>query len=237
MGQLLAIAVGGSFGAVLRFLVSSGIYQWLGKGFPYGTLVVNILGSFLLGLLTESLVLNRIAFTQDYRSAILVGFIGAFTTFSTFSLETVSLMAQGAVSKAMLNITVSVISCLLAVWLGLLCGKALSSGIATWAGGILPYALILVNGLVAFLLVLVMAVLLDKVAIAPAHQIALVVILVGSYLTLSGLYVMLYSLEHDTISGTPLTALSLNLAINTIACLLFMWLGLITGRQLLNTFY
>ena len=65
MDQLLPVAIGGAFGAMARFLVSSGVYQWLGKDFPYGTLVVNILGSFLLGLLTESLLLNRVAFAQD----------------------------------------------------------------------------------------------------------------------------------------------------------------------------
>ncbi|MGZ8223524.1 MAG: fluoride efflux transporter FluC [Methylobacter sp.] len=84
MNQLLAVALGGSFGAVVRFLVSSGIHQWLGRGFPYGTLVVNIVGSFLIGLLTEALILQRIAMTLEYRAAILTGFIGAFTTFSTF---------------------------------------------------------------------------------------------------------------------------------------------------------
>jgi len=134
-------------------------------------------------------------------------------------------MAQGDVGKASLNIAVSVVSCLLAVWLGLLCGKALSSGIVSWAGGILPYALILVNGLVAFLLVSVMTILLTKAPIAAPHQIALTVILVGSYLTLSGLYVMLYSLEHDTVPGTSLTTLTISLTSNTLACLLFMWLG------------
>jgi protein CrcB len=88
MNPLIAIAFGGACGAVLRFLVSSGVYQWLGRGFPYGTLTVNVLGSFLIGLLTEVLVLQRIAITMEYRSAILVGLFGSFTTFSTFSLET-----------------------------------------------------------------------------------------------------------------------------------------------------
>jgi len=55
MNQLIAVAVGGACGAVVRFLMSSGLYQWLGRGFPYGTLVVNVVGSFLIGLLTEAL--------------------------------------------------------------------------------------------------------------------------------------------------------------------------------------
>ena len=89
MNQLISIALGGACGAVVRFLMSSGLYQWLGRGFPYGTLAVNVVGSFLIGLLTEALILQRIAIAVEYRAAILVGFIGAFTTFSTFSLETI----------------------------------------------------------------------------------------------------------------------------------------------------
>jgi fluoride exporter len=62
MNQLIAVALGGSLGSVLRFLVSTGVYQWLGRGFPYGTLAVNVIGSFLIGLLAEALILQRITF-------------------------------------------------------------------------------------------------------------------------------------------------------------------------------
>ena len=86
MNQLIVVAFGGAAGAVVRFLVSTGIYQWLGRDFPFGTLVVNVVGSFLIGLLTEALILQRIAIGVEYRAAILIGFIGEFTTFSTFSL-------------------------------------------------------------------------------------------------------------------------------------------------------
>ena len=65
MHQLIAIALGGSAGAVVRFLVASGIYGWLGRGFPYGTLFVNVSGSFLMGLLTE-LMLQRFAVAAEY---------------------------------------------------------------------------------------------------------------------------------------------------------------------------
>ncbi|MEY3280632.1 MAG: hypothetical protein RL674_617, partial [Pseudomonadota bacterium] len=112
MNQLIVIAIGGAFGAVMRFLVSTGLYQWIGRGFPYGTLLVNVIGSFLIGLLSETLVLQRVTIALDYRAAILVGFIGAFTTFSTFSLETFYLIEQGQFSKAVLNILISVSSCL-----------------------------------------------------------------------------------------------------------------------------
>jgi len=123
MNQLIVIAIGGAFGAVMRFLVSTGLYQWIGRGFPYGTLLVNVIGSFLIGLLSETLVLQRVTIALDYRAAILVGFIGAFTTFSTFSLETFYLIEQGQFSKAVLNILISVSSCLIAVWVGFLCGR------------------------------------------------------------------------------------------------------------------
>ena len=126
MNQLISIALGGACGAVVRFLMSSGLYQWLGRGFPYGTLAVNLVGSFLIGLLTEALILQRIAIGVEYRAAILVGFIGAFTTFSTFSLETIYLLEQGSFGKAGLNILVSVLGCLLAVWIGLLLGRSFS---------------------------------------------------------------------------------------------------------------
>ncbi len=67
MNQLIAIALGGDSGAVARFLVSAGVYQWLGRGFPFGTLAVNLIGSLLLSLLTEALVLQRAAIALEYR--------------------------------------------------------------------------------------------------------------------------------------------------------------------------
>lgn len=118
MTQLLAIAAGGSIGAVMRFIVSTGIYSWLGRGFPYGTLVVNVLGSLLMGLLYE-LFLQRLSVSPEVRAILLVGFLGAFTTFSTFSIETVNLIEQGDLLKAMANVFVSVILCVLAAWIGL----------------------------------------------------------------------------------------------------------------------
>lgn len=118
MTQLLAIAAGGSIGAVMRFIVSTGIYSWLGRGFPYGTLVVNVLGSLLMGLLYE-LFLQRLSVSPEVRAFLLVGFLGAFTTFSTFSIETVNLIEQGDLLKAMANVLASVILCVLAAWIGL----------------------------------------------------------------------------------------------------------------------
>ncbi|MDD2722954.1 MAG: fluoride efflux transporter CrcB [Methylovulum sp.] len=234
MNQLFAVALGGSFGAVLRFLVSTGVYHWLGRGFPYGTLVVNVLGSFLLGLLTEALVLNRIAFALDYRAAILVGFIGAFTTFSTFSLETVYLLEQNQFSKAALNIAVNVVACLLAIWLGLLCGKALAGKAIVWAGGIFPYGIIIVNVLGALLISSVSSLLLLKVPMAIEQQLTLVIVMAFAYLGLSGLYVLLHLLEHGYSYSTHERLLMFSFAANTFACLLVMWLGWLAVKPLTN---
>lgn len=234
MEQIVAVAVGGAFGAVVRFLVSSGIYQWLGRGFPYGTLVVNVIGSFMLGLLTESLMQQRITITFEYRAAILVGFIGAFTTFSTFSLETFYLLEQGQLTKAGLNIVTSVSACLLAIWIGLLCGRGLfyyAEGIVQWQGGMIPYALMTINALFAFLISILAAILLQKVALAVEYRVALAVIVVGVYLTLSGLYLLLYMVEHGYSFDTHLNLMVGLFVGNSMVCSLVIWMGLLFGRQ------
>ncbi|CAA9892516.1 putative fluoride ion transporter CrcB [Candidatus Methylobacter favarea] len=235
MNQLLAVALGGSFGAVVRFLVSSGIYQWLGRGFPYGTLVVNITGSFLIGILTEALILQRIAMTVEYRAAILVGFIGAFTTFSTFSLETVYLIEQGSLTKAALNVVISVAGCILAVWIGLLCGRTLffySEGIIQWSGGMFPYALIIVNTIIAFLIGIIATVLLQKVMLSLEYRAAIIVIMISAYLAFSGLYLVLFLIEHGyTFESNWNLMLSIFFG-NGLLCLLVIWLGLAAGKQI-----
>ncbi|MFU8789351.1 MAG: fluoride efflux transporter CrcB [Methylobacter sp.] len=235
MHQVLAVALGGSFGAVIRFLVSSGVYQWLGRGFPYGTLVVNIMGSFLLGLLTETLILQRITVTFEYRAAILIGFIGSFTTFSTFSLETFYLIEQGNLTKAMLNIALSISACVLAIWLGLLCGRGLfyySDGVIHWSGGVIPYALMTINAIFAFLISLLASILLQKVALSVEHRVVLAVIMVGVFLTLSGLYLMLYLVEHGFSFDANLNLMLGTFVGNSFICVLVIWMGLLVGRQI-----
>jgi CrcB protein len=122
LSQTLAIAAGGAIGALMRFWVSSGVYALLGKGFPLGTLVVNVLGSLAMGFLYVVL-LERMAAGPEVRAALLIGLLGAFTTFSTFSMETVNLIEQAELVKAGLNVLVSMTACLLAAWLGLVLGR------------------------------------------------------------------------------------------------------------------
>lgn len=122
MLQILAIAAGGAVGAVLRFSMSNGVYRILGRDFPYGTLAVNVLGSFIMGLLF-TLMIDRLSVSAEFRSAILVGLLGAFTTFSSFSMETMSLIEGGEPTKAILNIVLSVVLCLSATWLGVGLGR------------------------------------------------------------------------------------------------------------------
>ncbi|MCP3870443.1 MAG: fluoride efflux transporter CrcB [Gammaproteobacteria bacterium] len=124
MTQILSIAAGGAIGALLRFWVSTGIYSLLGRGFPWGTLAVNVIGSLLMGFLYV-LFLERMTVEPEVRAAILIGLLGSFTTFSTFSLETLTLIEQADYLKALLNIAVSVFVCLFAAWAGLILGRQL----------------------------------------------------------------------------------------------------------------
>jgi fluoride exporter len=124
MLQLIAIAAGGALGALARYGMSSAVYAWLGRGFPWGTLAVNLLGSFLMGLLFV-LLIERLSWAPEWRGAILIGFLGAFTTFSTFSIETLNLLEEGAMLTAFLNMVVSVWLCVLVCWVGVILGRSL----------------------------------------------------------------------------------------------------------------
>ncbi len=235
MNQVVAIALGGSFGAVFRFFVSTGVYQWLGRDFPYGTLAVNIIGSFLLGLLTEGLIVQRIAIAHDYRAAILIGFIGAFTTFSTFSLETVNLLEQGFYLKALTNIFASVSACLLAVWLGLLSTRILffwSEGAINWQGHTIPYALAAINTIGAFLIGLISIILINKTALSEHDAATLLTLTSGIFIVLSGLYIVLFLIDQGYSFSNQLPALLMAFAGNTLMCLLFITLGYLTGKDI-----
>jgi CrcB protein len=113
----LYIAIGGASGACLRFFLSQLMLQWFGKGFPFGTLLVNIIGSFSLGLVYALIENGQIEIVL-WRTTVGIGFLGALTTFSTFSVDTIVLMQQGYVLKGLLNIFLNLVCCLTAAWLG-----------------------------------------------------------------------------------------------------------------------
>jgi fluoride exporter len=122
MSVYLAIAIGGSAGAVSRFWMSNAVYQWLGYNFPYGTLAVNLLGSLLMGFLSV-LLLQRLEISEEVRLGVTTGFLGSFTTFSTFALDSLQWINSGAYMKVILYIGLSVTFCLFGAWLGLVTGK------------------------------------------------------------------------------------------------------------------
>lgn len=120
--QILVIMLGGGLGAVARFIVSGTITEKFSGNFPYGTLTVNVVGSFVMGFLAMWLV-EHLGLNPLLRLAIFVGFLGAFTTFSTFSMETLNLFEEGLALRALLNMFVSVSLSVLAVWLGVMVGR------------------------------------------------------------------------------------------------------------------
>lgn len=117
MSMILLVAAGGAVGSVARYLMASGIQQSTGLHFPLGTLLVNVLGCFLIGLLYVWLV-ARPDPRHELRALLMVGVMGGFTTFSSFSLETVTLMLNGSYATAALNVVISVIACLAGTALG-----------------------------------------------------------------------------------------------------------------------
>lgn len=122
MQTLFFIAAGGAIGAVLRYAVSNGVHALAGRAFPYGTLTVNVLGSLLMGFLYIILI-ERVSNNLSLRAMLIIGFLGAFTTFSTFSIETFNLLENGEAFKALVNILISVVLCLLAAWAGVVIGR------------------------------------------------------------------------------------------------------------------
>ncbi|MDQ7090713.1 MAG: fluoride efflux transporter CrcB [Methylococcales bacterium] len=232
MGQIFAIALGGASGAVLRFLISSGVYSGLGRGFPYGTLTVNIIGSLLMGLLTAALVVEKVALSSEYRAALLVGFLGSLTTFSTFSLDTVYLITQGQLAKAGSNIAISVISCLFMVWLGLLMGKALFSyekGLFYWHGWVFPYGLVAVNLFISLLIGVTSSLLLHKLSLSIAYQAAIIILVIGFFITFSNLYLSLQLLSEGYTFELNIKQILVILLTQTLLCCSFLTLGWFGG--------
>jgi CrcB protein len=125
MNVVVAIAIGGALGAVSRHFVAGRMMSLLGLGFPYGTLTVNVLGSFLLGLLVELFAL-KLSLPRPVQAMVTTGFMGAFTTFSTFSMETVLLVERQNIMLAVLYVGVSVVLGLSAFALAMALVRALA---------------------------------------------------------------------------------------------------------------
>lgn len=120
----LAVGVGGFLGAVLRYSVSSWGNNLIQSDFPLGTMVVNVSGAFLLGFLAGWFEAYPLTLTA--KLLLTTGMLGAFTTFSTFSYETLLLLQADAYLKAMMNVGLSILLGLAAVYIGFISGKALS---------------------------------------------------------------------------------------------------------------
>jgi CrcB protein len=110
----LAVAIGGALGSVARYALSSWIFDITSHKFPYATLIVNVAGSFVMGILFVVIV-ERAALPAEMRSLLMIGFIGAFTTFSAFSLDALGLWQNGHVLMSVIYIITTIILCLVAI--------------------------------------------------------------------------------------------------------------------------
>ena len=122
MNQILAVAIGGALGSLLRFWMSTWVHSFAGRGFPYGTLAVNVLGCLAMGVLFV-IFTERLSDNVVWRAGILIGVLGGFTTFSSFSIETFSLVEQGEHLKALTNAAGSLVLCVGATWIGVIIGR------------------------------------------------------------------------------------------------------------------
>ena len=125
MINILLIFFGSGLGAICRYGVSHLIHALLGRQFPYGTLVVNASGSFVMGLLFVLILERFIGLAPQLRAFLLIGFLGGYTTFSSFSMETLTLFENGAWIAASLNILLNVMLCISLAWLGVLGARSL----------------------------------------------------------------------------------------------------------------
>ena len=119
MGVWIAVAIGGAIGSVARHAVNHLVHvRWLTARFPAGTVVVNVTGCFLIGLLTGLIASNRLTLRFYWREFIFVGILGGYTTFSTFGLDTRMLVETHSSAAALANVAANMIGGLAAVWIG-----------------------------------------------------------------------------------------------------------------------
>jgi CrcB protein len=227
MHSLFLIAAGGAAGAMTRFMVADCLYSHFGRAFPHATLFINVSGSFLMGFLTP-LVL-RLPLAMEWRAALLVGFLGAYTTFSSFSIETIILLESGELSKAMLNIALNVVLCLLACWLGLLVARPLFNDGLAW-GIQLPATLhfSLLVWLSVFLLAMGYEWLASNVSLTLWSRFGIAVLVLSGASALStGLMTQPLSAEAPSLG-----ALSGLFMLNTLLCAALLMAGSATGQWL-----
>jgi CrcB protein len=124
MFYLSLVALGGALGSVLRYCVTRMSVTMFGAGFPWGTVIVNLVGSSLIGLLT-ALIINKADNPEPLRLLLITGFLGGFTTFSAFSLDVLDLIARGAHLQAASYVLISVLPAIFATFLGLAIGRSL----------------------------------------------------------------------------------------------------------------
>jgi CrcB protein len=123
----MIVGIGGALGSVARAGMSDLVTRWMGNEFPFGTVAVNITGAIFMGLLagygeTEP---GKLIFSPAARTFLMIGVLGGYTTFSSFSLQTFLLMEQGNILGAFLNVTLSVLLCVIGIWLGFAVVRAL----------------------------------------------------------------------------------------------------------------
>jgi fluoride exporter len=124
MMKYLMIGIGGFAGAVARFWLGGYISNRMGTKFPWGTFVINVSGCFVIGLIVTVLA-ERTHWSPNWRYLIPIGFIGAYTTFSTFEFETFQSLQDGQWLMAALNVALSVVLGFIAVWCGVIAGRAI----------------------------------------------------------------------------------------------------------------
>jgi fluoride exporter len=122
--RLALVALGGAVGSVLRYLVAIAAVAWIGPTFPWGTLAVNLVGSFLIGVV-QSLAVESLMISEEIRLLLATGVMGGLTTYSAFSYETVRLAESGAWGHAWINVLVTTAACLALCLLGLTTGRLL----------------------------------------------------------------------------------------------------------------
>ena len=122
MERFLWICLGGAVGTGARYLMAGWVLRWLGSGFPWGTLAINVLGSLLIGVLMHVGLVTELM-SPTLRMALTVGVMGGFTTYSTFSYETVRLLEEEAWLLAFANIGATTVACILACYLGIVAAR------------------------------------------------------------------------------------------------------------------